>query len=212
LALKELGILQEKILKYLSKNPNCHNQEIQRGINHPEDQYSSVYNSTKALEKQGYIESIEKLSEKNVKIKCYNCTQRGLIYTFLHSPDTLLEIADIYLKKYPELKFFQTQLKCFGHDLSRKFFELLWQQVILLDEKNIIRAFKNGLVSISTNEDFTLEERKHALKCLKLNLKLLPPEYKQLALEQAKEQEKKAHEVYQFLKEDKENMKGDDMK
>ena len=89
LNIKTLGTLQEKILFFLAENPDNHKQAIQKGINHPTDQYGSISKAVDALKKMGFIESKKATSKKKQEIDSYSCTELGLLYTLAknRSPD-----------------------------------------------------------------------------------------------------------------------------
>jgi hypothetical protein len=85
--IKELGNLQERVLFFLSENPDNNKQAIQKGISHPSDQYGSVLNAVNALEKIGYIQAKSGFSKKKVPISLYNCTDLGVFYALSKNPN-----------------------------------------------------------------------------------------------------------------------------
>jgi len=178
LALKELGKLQEKILQYLARSSESHNQKIQKGINHPLDQYGSIHNATKTLKQQGYIKSKKGLSQKKVEIDFYSLSEKGLIYTLLRHPNIVLELADVYLKEYPPIRYFQIQYKCLGHNLAMKVFKLLWQSEVL--SGNLTKAGLNAFTVGLMNKDFSPKELERYQKCL---LKGLPSQFRKILLD-----------------------------
>jgi len=106
--LKDLGSLQLKILEFLAENPYNHRQAIQQKIGYPAEQYASIHHAVTALEKMGYIESKESLSEKKVKIKLYSCTEIGVFYVLSRNKNlnpTVLRIFEAYHDKYPQIDF-----------------------------------------------------------------------------------------------------------
>ncbi|MBM3292408.1 hypothetical protein FJY84_06985 [Candidatus Bathyarchaeota archaeon] len=108
--LKDLGSLQLKILEFLAENPNNHRQGIQQKIGYPAEQYASINNAVIALEKMGYIESKEGLSEKKVKIKLYSCTDTGVFYILSRNKfinPTVLTIINAYSNKYQIINFYK---------------------------------------------------------------------------------------------------------
>jgi hypothetical protein len=178
LALKELGELQEKIIQYLAKNPESHNQKIQKGINHAPDQYGSIHNATRTLERQGYIKFVKGLSEKKVEIKKYSLTGSGLIYTLMRHPDVISELGDVYVNEYPTITYFQTQYRCLGHDLAMKAFKLLLQSEVLSGD--LTKAGLNALsIGVLNSQNFSSKEIERYLKCLP---KGLPPQFREMIL------------------------------
>ena len=114
---KELGSLQEKVLFYLAENPDNHKQGIQKGIEHPTEQYGSVKKAVDTLEGLGYIESKEATSQKNVKIKSYNCTESGVFYALTkNSSANVLKILDAYKAKVDFCKSFRQLYDVWEHD------------------------------------------------------------------------------------------------
>jgi DNA-binding PadR family transcriptional regulator len=114
---KELGSLQEKALFYLAENPDNHKQGIQQGIEHPSDQYGSVLKAVDALEKMGYIQSKKGKSQKQVKIKIYDCTEFGVFYALTRNPSAnITKILDMYKSKVEFCQSFLQLYKVWGHD------------------------------------------------------------------------------------------------
>jgi len=113
---KELGSLQEKALFFLAQNPENHKQAIQQGINHPADQYGSISKAVDMLEKLGFIESKEGLSQKNVKIKIYSCTESGVFYALTHSADNVVKVLDAYKSRVEFCKGFRQLYDVWGEE------------------------------------------------------------------------------------------------
>jgi len=83
---KELGSLQQKALYFLAENPDNHKQAIQKGINHPADQYGSVSKAVDSLEELGFVCSTLTRSQKNNPIKLFRCTDEGVLYALARNP------------------------------------------------------------------------------------------------------------------------------
>jgi DNA-binding PadR family transcriptional regulator len=113
---KELGSLQEKVLLYLAQNPENCKQAIQHGIKHPSDQYGSISKAVDTLEKLGYIESKEGVSQKKVKIKLFYCTESGVFYALTHLSDNILEVLDVYKSRVDFCKSFRQLYDVWGQD------------------------------------------------------------------------------------------------
>ena len=113
---KELGCLQEKVLFYLAQNPGKHKQAIQQGIQHPSDQYGSIYNAVDTLEKLGFIESTEGISQKKVKIRIYSCTDSGVFYALTHSTPNIVKVLDAYKSKVEFCNSFRQLYDVWGQD------------------------------------------------------------------------------------------------
>jgi DNA-binding PadR family transcriptional regulator len=113
---KELGSLQEKVLFYLAQNPDNHKQAIQQGIQHPSDQYGSISKAVDMLERIGFVESKEGISQKKVKIKIYSCTESGVFYTLTHSSDNILEVLDAYKSTVEFCKSFRKLYDVWGKE------------------------------------------------------------------------------------------------
>ena len=182
MTLRELGSLQREILKYLTKKPESHKQQIQIGIEHNPYQYASVKNATDSLEEQEYIKSKKALSEKNLEIKLYSCTEKGLLYILTRNPEIIMEIAEIYKENHPEFTFFQSQCEILGRDLFVKFFKLVGQSVILYKKDNLAKAIWYAFTA-PMSMDFSPEEQKQIRKS---TLKGLPSKYRKIVSELAK--------------------------
>lgn len=120
---QELGPLQEKIVFFIAENPENHKQAIQKGIEHPAEQYGSVLKAVDSLEEFGYIQSREILSQKKVTIKTYSCTELGVFYALSRNPDlNITKIFDNYENKFDFLKQIKPLYEVWGHE---QFFILL---------------------------------------------------------------------------------------
>jgi hypothetical protein len=83
-----------------------------------------------ALEKMGYIQSIEGLSGKKVKIKLYSLTNLSIFYVLSKRKKfdlTVLKILKTYRDKYPEVDFLLTKHK----EMDPNFFENLYRVIIM---------------------------------------------------------------------------------
>lgn len=126
--LKDLGSLQLKILEFLAENPYNHRQAIQQKIGYPPVQYASIHHAVTALEKMGYIESKEGISEKKVKIKLYSCTEIGVFYVLSRYKTlnpTVLRIFEAYHGKYPIIDFFLRKYRTTGAEFFTTFYGLV---------------------------------------------------------------------------------------
>ena len=114
---KELGSLQEKVLFYLAENPEHHKQGILQGILHPTEQYGSIVKAVDALEKFSFIQSKDAISQKNLKIKIYYCTESGVFYALTkNSSANVLKILDAYKNSVDFCKSFRQLYEVWGHD------------------------------------------------------------------------------------------------
>lgn len=113
---KELGKLQEKVLIYLAENPDNHKQAIQQGIQHPPDQYGSISNAVSTLEKLGYIESKEGISQKKVKIKLYYCNESGVFYALTHPNNDVIKILESYKSRVEFCNSFRQLYDIWGRE------------------------------------------------------------------------------------------------
>jgi len=121
---KELGSLQEKALFFLAENPENHKQGIQQGINHPAEQYGSVSKAVDALEAFGFVEANEALSQKNVRIKTYSCTESGLFYALTRNPSAnATKIFEAYESKIDWCKQLKQLYTVWGHDHFMAYFK-----------------------------------------------------------------------------------------
>jgi DNA-binding PadR family transcriptional regulator len=126
LNLKKLGTLQEKVLFFLAENPENHKQAIQKGINHPDDQYSSILHAVNALLKIGFIESKKAISQKKQEIKVYSCTELGLLYTLAENRS--LDVPKFLNTCQTKGEIWKT-LKDFYNDVGQEQFLILFRQM-----------------------------------------------------------------------------------
>ena len=163
--LKDLGSLKGKILAYLAENSESHIQKIQKGIGHPDDQYSSVHKAVKSLEKNGYIIAEEGTSDKSVKIKLYSCTDTGVFYVLSkHLDPNIIQIFKNYRKRYPVFDFMLKEHDRMKPELFDKMFSITMQSLPLAEKSNIDAAGQMLSLMVKMIEDFTEEERIEFLK------------------------------------------------
>jgi len=100
--LKDLGSLQKKILFYLSENPKQHKLAIKKSLEKHE--YGAVLNAVKRLEESKYLVSKRVKSKKNLWIKLYSCSEKGVLYALVKNEHAdVLKILDNY-KDYRVVK------------------------------------------------------------------------------------------------------------
>ena len=93
--LKDLGNLQKKIVFYLAENPKQHKEAIQKELKHK--YYGAVLNAVKQLEKFGFLVSKRAKSQKNVRIKLYSCSEKGVFYALVKNENAdVLKILGNY--------------------------------------------------------------------------------------------------------------------
>jgi hypothetical protein len=171
--IKELGNLQEKILFFLAENPDKHKQAIQKGINHPLDQYSSILNAVKALSKMGYLESKKAFSSKNVKIELYSSTDVGLIYALgKNSNADIQKILTEYQSKNPMYKSFLGICNELGKEEIVRFFNGLVGFLPMIQTEGLEKALTLFMVKLMASNR-GIDERKR-IKNAKVWLKYFP--------------------------------------
>jgi hypothetical protein len=171
--IKELGNLQEKILFYLAENPDKHKQAIQKGINHPLDQYSSIQNAVKSLSKMGYLESKKALSLKKLTIELYSCTEVGLIYALgKNSNANIQRILTEYQSKNLMYKSFLGICNELGKEEIARFFNGLVDFLPMIQAEGLEKALTLFIVKLMANNK-GIDERKR-IKNAKVWLKYFP--------------------------------------
>ncbi|MCW4044763.1 MAG: BlaI/MecI/CopY family transcriptional regulator [Candidatus Bathyarchaeota archaeon] len=70
--------IEKEIIEYLSLNPNQNTQQIQRGLVKADKNYPTVKNALERLEKKNYVETHKGKSKKNLTIKFYKLSPRGV--------------------------------------------------------------------------------------------------------------------------------------
>jgi hypothetical protein len=163
---KELGSLQEKVLFYLAENPENHKQAIQKGIQHPAEQYGSVLKAVDTLEKLGFIESKKMPSQKNVQIKIYSCTDLGVFYTFAKNPSpNIPKILDAYKSRVDFCKPFQGLYDVWGHDHFVMFLKDIGEFLPMVHKNGVEQAAPYLLMKIAKQmQNIDPETRKKNVK------------------------------------------------
>jgi DNA-binding PadR family transcriptional regulator len=141
IAFKELGSLQEKVVFFLAENPENHKQAIQKGIEHPNDQYGSVLKAVDAVEKLGYIEFQKTQSQKNVEIKVYKCTELGIFYALARNRSAnIVKIFDSYETQVEFCRPFRTLYDVWGHDHFALFLRNLGEFLPMAQKNGVEQA------------------------------------------------------------------------
>jgi len=116
--LKDLGDLQRKIIFYLAENPKQHKESIMKSLEHK--YYGSVLNAVKRLEKTKYLVSVRAKSKKNLKIKLYSCSEKGVFYALVKNEKTdVLKILENY-KDYGVVKRLREVCDLLGEEVFIK--------------------------------------------------------------------------------------------
>lgn len=161
IAFKELGNLQEKIVFFLAENAENHKQAIQKGIEHPDDQYGSVKKAVDMLEKLGYIKAKKTLSQKKVPIKNYECTELGVFYALARNSNAnILKILDGY-DQVEFCKPFKALYNVWGHDQFALFLRDMGDFLPMVRKNGVELAVPYLLMKIARQmENVDLKTRK----------------------------------------------------
>ena len=176
---KKLGSLQEKVLFFLAENPENHKQGIQQGINHPAEQYGSVSKAVDALEKFGFIAAIEGVSQKNLKIKIYSCTESGVFYALTRNASAKpVEILEAYKNKVSWCKSLRQLYIVWGHDHFMAYFRDVGDILPIMQKKGVAEAmpymfFKAVKLTHSIDKKTRNKNVKEALKLFPENKEML---------------------------------------
>ena len=176
---KKLGSLQEKVLFFLAENPENHKQGIQQGINHPAEQYGSVSKAVDALEKFGFIAAIEGVSQKNLKIKIYSCTESGVFYALTRNSSAKpVEILEAYKTKVGWCKSLRQLYIVWGHDHFMAYFRDVGDILPIIQKKGVAEAmpymfFKAVKLTHSIDKKTRNKNVKEALKLFPENKEML---------------------------------------
>ena len=95
---EKLSRIEEKVISFLSLSLDKNAQQIQRGIDIEDKNYSTVKKAIDRLEKKKfYVESKKGKSEKNVVIKFYKLSTRGVLVAFAtNDEETLIKTLCLY--------------------------------------------------------------------------------------------------------------------
>jgi DNA-binding PadR family transcriptional regulator len=176
---KELGSLQEKTLFFLAENPENHKQGIQQGINHPAEQYGSVSKAVDALETFGFIAAKKGMSQKNLKIKIYSCTESGVFYALTRNPSAKpVEILEAHKSKVSWCKSLRQLYDVWGHDHFMAYFRDVGNVLPIIQNKGVAEAmpylfFKAVKLTHSIDKKTRNRNVKEALKLFPENKEML---------------------------------------
>jgi DNA-binding PadR family transcriptional regulator len=138
---KELGSLQEKILFFLAENPENHKQGIQQGINHPADQYGSVSKAVDSLETHGFVVPKDAVSQKNVRIKTYSCTESAIFYALTRNPSANpVKIFEAYKNKVSWCESLRQLYDIWGRDHFMAYFRDVGDVLPIIQKKGFSEA------------------------------------------------------------------------
>ena len=150
IAFKELGSLQEKIVFFLAENPQNHKLAIQKGIEHPAEQYGSVKKAVDMLEELGYLVSKKVLSQKSVEIKEYDCTELGVFYALARKPNANVpKILDVYHSKVDFCRNLKALYDVWGSDHFAMFLRDLGDFLPIIRKKGVDFAVPYLLMKIA---------------------------------------------------------------
>jgi DNA-binding PadR family transcriptional regulator len=163
----------------LAENPENHKQGIQQGINHPAEQYGSVSKAVDALEKFGFIAAIEGVSQKNLKIKIYSCTESGVFYALTRNASAKpVEILEAYKNKVSWCKSLRQLYDVWGHDHFMAYFRDVGDILPIIQKKGVAEAmpymfFKAVKLTHSIDKKTRNKNVKEALKLFPENKEML---------------------------------------
>jgi len=136
--LKDLGNLQKKIIFYLAENPKQHKETIQKKLEHK--YYGAVLNAVRRLEKSGFLVSEKARSKKNVKIKLYSCSEKGVFYALIKNEKAnVLKILENY-KDYRVVKRLREVCDMLGEEVFVKLLRFVQPFLPLVESLNVEEA------------------------------------------------------------------------
>jgi DNA-binding PadR family transcriptional regulator len=122
LEVAKLSSLREKIVFYLSENPNLNAQAIQKALEYPSNQYPNILKALKTLEKSELIKSKSGKSKKKIPIRLYRCTDKGILYALArNSKADALRTINAYENIEELAKSFRASYDILGPELFFKF-------------------------------------------------------------------------------------------
>jgi len=187
-----LGVLQTRILKYLALHPRQNAQAIQQALEIPDKNYPSVWNALQKMEKQGFVSYEDAISKKNVPIKNWLLTDKGLLQALLLCDFTGEEMQQA-LANYAEneftKRFLKLTLETLGPDLTKKI--LSWSVGGVASLLLGGGLYASLLPALMPRNGLTIEEIKQITKLAK----------------QAKKMDKRVAKLYEALEELSKNEK-----
>jgi DNA-binding PadR family transcriptional regulator len=150
---KELGSLQEKALFFIAENPKNHKQNIQKGINYPPEQYGSISKAVDTLEDSGFIKSEKTISQKNVSINIFECTDSGILYALAKNNQcNILKVLDSNKEQVEFCKSFRALYDEWGLDHLALFLRDIGEFLPMVHSKGIDYALPFLMMKFSQQQ------------------------------------------------------------
>jgi len=119
-----IGPIQKQVLKHLALNPNQNAQAVQRALGIPDKNYPSVHLALKTLHQLGLVEWRDAVSSKNVPMKLWRLTDKGVLFSVSYLDFETNEIAAMF-KNYAanerEQQILTLMVETLGAELFKQF-------------------------------------------------------------------------------------------
>jgi hypothetical protein len=119
-----IGPIQKQVLKHLALNPNQNAQAVQRALGIPDKNYPSVHSALQNLHKLGLVEWRDAVSSKNVPMKLWRLTDKGVLFSVSYLDFEVNEIVEA-LKNYAaserEQQILTLMVETLGVELFKQF-------------------------------------------------------------------------------------------
>lgn len=136
---KNLGEVQEAVLRFIAEQPLKNKEQIQNGIGHKN--YQTIWNAVDALTKTGYLDYQMTKSEKNLDVKIYTCSEKGIIYVLQRATqDDGFNIMKTNSSKFNDFNRIIKAHDKLEYALFSKLYNALLKAMMLSDESGNVKS------------------------------------------------------------------------
>jgi len=133
--MEKLTRLESDVLSFIALNPEKNAQQIQRGIDYEDKNYTSVSKAAKRLRTEGYLQSKEGKSEKHVPVDFYRLSALGFGFILSEgSKDILLEASRKNESEFSNFKDYQLMLGHLKPSTAMKLLRIIGKSILQYGE------------------------------------------------------------------------------
>ena len=133
--MEKLTRLESDVLSFIALNPEKNAQQIQRGIDYEDKNYTSVSKAAKRLRTEGYLQSKEGKSEKHVPVDFYRLSALGFGFILSEgSKDILLEASRKNESEFSNFKDYQLMLGHLKPSTAMKLLRIIGKSIMQYGE------------------------------------------------------------------------------
>ena len=132
---KNLGEVQEPVLRLIAENPLKNKEQIQNGLGHKN--YQTIWNAVDALTKSNYLDYQMTKSEKNIDVKIYTCSEKGILYVLQRATqEDGFNIMKINNAKFSEFNRIIKAHDKLEYELFSKFYNALLKAMTISNQSD----------------------------------------------------------------------------